>query len=71
MWWNIATDESKQQLIKLVQNGQLEIVTGGWVMTDEANAHYYAMVDQMIEGVKKMSIVFFLCILRFMMYTGL
>lgn len=50
MWWNEQPEERKQMAKRLIENGQLEIVTGGWVMNDEANTHYYAMVDQMIEG---------------------
>ena len=37
-------------LLRLVENGQLEFVTAGWVMNDEANTHYYAMLDQLLLG---------------------
>lgn len=49
-WWEEAHPSKQRALRDLVQSGRLEITTGGWVMTDEANVHLYAMVDQLIEG---------------------
>lgn len=49
-WWRDASDSNRKNLIKLVKNGQLEIVGGGWVMNDEANSHYFAIIEQMMEG---------------------
>ncbi|XP_024154787.1 alpha-mannosidase 2 isoform X3 [Oryzias melastigma] len=49
-WWN-EIDEQKRAMVKrLVEAGQLEMVTGGWVMADEANSHYFALLDQLMEG---------------------
>jgi alpha-mannosidase len=50
LWWEQAKPAEKQILKKLIDEGRLEITTGGWVMTDEANSHIYAMLDQLIEG---------------------
>lgn len=49
-WWSEIGDDLKQRVKRLILNGQFEFSTGGWVMTDEANAHYFAMLDQLIEG---------------------
>lgn len=49
-WWDIIDIPKKEAVKSLLQNGQLEIVTGGWVMPDEATAHYFAIIDQLIEG---------------------
>ncbi|KAM9306213.1 alpha-mannosidase 2 isoform 2-T4 [Pholidichthys leucotaenia] len=49
-WWN-EIDEQKREMVKrLVEAGQLELVTAGWVMADEANSHYFALLDQLMEG---------------------
>lgn len=50
LWWDELDSMKRDRVKKLVDGGQLEIVTGGWVMTDEANAHYFAMIDQLMEG---------------------
>ncbi|XP_041356450.1 alpha-mannosidase 2x-like isoform X2 [Gigantopelta aegis] len=50
LWWNEIDEAMRNRVKRLLSKGQLEIVTGGWVMTDEANAHYFAMIDQLIEG---------------------
>ncbi|XP_056002703.1 alpha-mannosidase 2x-like isoform X3 [Ostrea edulis] len=50
LWWESLNAARKETVKRLMKNGQLEVATGGWVMNDEANAHYAAMVDQLIEG---------------------
>ena len=47
---NSAHPTKKTIVKRLVKEGRLEVTTGGWVMTDEATSHIYAMLDQLIEG---------------------
>ncbi|XP_046396259.1 alpha-mannosidase 2 [Ischnura elegans] len=49
-WWESAHPSKRRIVKRLVEDGRLEIATGGWVMTDEATSHLYAMLDQLIEG---------------------
>ncbi|KAK8776968.1 hypothetical protein V5799_029696 [Amblyomma americanum] len=49
-WFDQQSEEVKSKVRGYVQSGQLEIVTGGWVMNDEANTHVFAMLEQMVEG---------------------
>jgi len=50
MWWEGAGSDLRSKLRNLLSEGRLEVPTGGWVMTDEANVELYSMVDQLIEG---------------------
>ncbi|XP_022739187.1 alpha-mannosidase 2-like [Durio zibethinus] len=49
-WWRDASVDKRESFTNLVKNGQLEIVGGGWVMNDEANSHYFAIIEQITEG---------------------
>lgn len=50
LWWDQAHPSKQRALKRLINSGRFEITTGGWVMSDEANVHIYAMLDQLIEG---------------------
>ncbi|CAG0889991.1 unnamed protein product [Cyprideis torosa] len=50
MWWDSATSSQREQMKQLVQGGRLELVTGGWVMPDEANSHVWSVVSQYVTG---------------------
>ena len=36
--------------LRLAQEGRFEFVQGGWVQNDEANTHYFAIFNQMLDG---------------------
>ncbi|KAJ1368391.1 hypothetical protein KIN20_029516 [Parelaphostrongylus tenuis] len=60
-WYEDHDDPHKHQLQKLVKNGQIELVGGGWVQNDEAASHYVDIVDQMTFGLRKLEQVFGEC----------
>ena len=35
---------------RLAREGRFEFVQGGWVQNDEANTHYFAILNQMLDG---------------------
>lgn len=49
-WYESLSKNSTEIVKKLVKNGQLEFVTGGWVMPDEANSHWLSIAIQLAEG---------------------
>lgn len=50
MWYEDLDFGRQQKVKELIKRGQLEIVVGSWVVPDEANPHFFALIDQMIEG---------------------
>lgn len=49
-WWDTITEDKKNVVRNLIQNKQLVVLNGGWVMHDEATTHYVSMIDQTTLG---------------------
>lgn len=60
-WWEEQNDKMQSKVRKLIENGQLEFILGGWCMNDEATVHYTAMIQQLSLGVDYLSSLFGEC----------
>ncbi|KAF5294473.1 hypothetical protein FQR65_LT01599 [Abscondita terminalis] len=60
-WWKQQHDTTKHQFIKLIRNGQLELIGGAWSMNDEATTHYQSIIDQFTWGLRKLNATFGHC----------
>lgn len=60
-WWRDQNDYMRSRFKKLVTNGQMEFISGGWSMNDEAVSHYSAVIDQMTLGHKNLHRLFGQC----------
>ncbi|KAK5975324.1 hypothetical protein GCK32_006640 [Trichostrongylus colubriformis] len=49
-WWRKQDDLVRNLVKQWVKQGRLDLVTGSWVMTDEANAYFPVTVDNIVEG---------------------
>ncbi|XP_032939560.1 lysosomal alpha-mannosidase [Catharus ustulatus] len=49
-WWQQQGEPTRRLVRRLVQEGRLEFVGGGWCMSDEAASHYGGLVEQQALG---------------------
>eukprot|EP01084_Bolivina_argentea_P308711 533899_1 len=49
-WWNEQTENTQDNVRKLLQNQQLQLNLAGWCMNDEANPTMSAEIRQMTDG---------------------
>ncbi|CAK65951.1 unnamed protein product (macronuclear) [Paramecium tetraurelia] len=52
MWWDQQNETTRGITRELVQNRQLQFISGGWCMNDEATTYYEDIIDQMTLGHK-------------------
>ncbi|XP_050302527.1 lysosomal alpha-mannosidase-like isoform X2 [Anthonomus grandis grandis] len=60
-WWQEKSEVEQNMLRKLVDNGQIEFIGGGWSMNDEAVTNYQSIIDQMTWGLRKLNDTFGEC----------
>lgn len=51
-WWEEQDEWNRNTFKMLVNEGRLQLLHGGWVMSDEAVPHYSTLIDQMTLGLK-------------------
>jgi alpha-mannosidase len=49
-WWREQDSDTQARMKKVVAQGQIEFVNGGWVQHDEATTYYVSMIDQTTLG---------------------
>ncbi|XP_017877818.1 alpha-mannosidase 2 [Ceratina calcarata] len=50
LWWDEQSKTTQNLVRRLIHDGQLEIVAGGWVMPDESVSHWTSQLVQLTEG---------------------
>jgi hypothetical protein len=50
LWFDEQDQDTQENVKKLVQEGRLTFVNGGWSMSDEANVHYEDFINNMKAG---------------------
>ncbi|VBB25890.1 unnamed protein product [Acanthocheilonema viteae] len=55
LWRWLVDYKQRNRLQKLVQQGQIEFIGGGWVQNDEAAAYYVDIIDQMTLGLRTLN----------------
>ncbi|OAD56881.1 Alpha-mannosidase 2 [Eufriesea mexicana] len=50
LWWEDQPKRTRNLVKRLIHDGQLEIVSGGWVMPDESVSHWISQLTQLTEG---------------------
>lgn len=60
-WWEEQEEPMRDIVRRLVNEGRLEFINGGWCMNDEATVNYQSTIEQMTLGLKFLNETFGQC----------